>query len=212
LGEERLTSSQSSTTNQLQFQVDLGRIAVSWNSYGMLSRIEWMQPTDLILTDSEAKTAMNWAPGPILELVGRLKHYFECGQPLGSFPWEWTDQSNWTPFQYQVYSWIAKIPHGETRTYGWVASRIGRGSATRAVGQALKNNPLPIFIPCHRVVAVNSLGGFMGAIDPEQPEVAFKKKLLALEQSYLNPSFSFMNTLLAESAESSEEAEAFYAG
>lgn len=181
--------------NQLQFQVDLGRIAVSWNSYGMLSKIDChtdAMPPDQVMSDSEIKSALNWAPGPILDWVGRLKTYFACGQPLGVFPWEWVDQSGWSPFQFQVYAGIAKIPHGETRTYGWVASRIGRANATRAVGQALKNNPLPIFVPCHRVVAVNSLGGFMGASNPEDPEMIFKKKLIGLEQSYLSPSFSFL--------------------
>ena len=187
--------------NQLQFQVDLGRIAVSWNSYGMLSRIEWMQPTDLILTDSEAKTALNWAPGPILELVGKLKYYFECGPTSGFVPVGMDRSKQLDAISVSGLRLDREIPHGETRTYGWVASRIGRGSATRAVGQALKNNPLPIFIPCHRVVAVDSLGGFMGSVDPREPEIVLKKRLLTLEQNYLNPSFSFMNTLMTESAE-----------
>lgn len=197
--------------NEMQFQVDLGIITVRWNGYGMLSQIEWdsdgIAPSQSSLYMSgpgcrspEQKAAAAWAPPPILDLVGRLKHYFHCGQPLGTLPWEWIDQSSWTPFQYQVYAWIAKIPHGETRTYGWVAQRIGKGTATRAVGQALKKNPLPIFIPCHRVVAADSLGGFMGRTDPSQPELRLKRRLLTLEQSYLNPSFSFMSTLYSGAA------------
>lgn len=173
----------------------------------MLSRIEWLPNEDsqsFLSHHDHGKydlSKSNWAPGPIQDLIGKLKHYFACGNPLGSFPWEWLDQSSWTPFQYQVYAWIAKIPHGETRTYGWVANRIGRPNATRAVGQALKNNPILIFIPCHRVIAANSLGGFLGAKHPEDPEIDLKKKLLELEQSYQSPSFSFMNQLLAPSDE-----------
>lgn len=198
-------SAKQEEMNCLQFEVNFGpfkRIAVSWNSFGMLNRIEWLTDDkfDQFSHDSgESLIQTNWAPGPIQELVGKLKHYFDCGHPLGSFPWEWLDQSSWTPFQYQVYAWIAKIPHGETRTYGWVASRIGRPNATRAVGQALKNNPILIFIPCHRVIAANSLGGFLGAKHPEDPEIDLKKKLLELEQSYQSPSFSFMSQLLAPS-------------
>lgn len=194
--------------NQLRIPVDIGHpaikgLAVAWNAYGMLTGIELLVRP---LRDREPRPARQrssgsrhpeavWAPPPILELVGRLRHYFSCGQPLGTLPWEWIDQSGWTPFQYQVYAWIAKIPHGETRTYGWVAQRIGKGTATRAVGQALKKNPLPIFIPCHRVVAADSLGGFMGSTDPSQPELSLKLRLLTLEQGYLNPSFSFMSAM-----------------
>lgn len=161
--------------------------SVAWNGHGMLTSID--------LTNAPAPpcgVANLWAPPAIQDLIERLKKYFRTGQPLGTLPWEWIDQTEWTPFQYQVYSAIAKIPHGETRTYSWVASRIGKSTATRAVGQALKKNPLPVFVPCHRVVAADSLGGFMGKSGPEQPEVALKKQLLSTEQNYLNPCFDFM--------------------
>jgi len=55
---------------------------------------------------------------------------------------------------------MQKIPRGQTRTYGEIAAAIGRPKAVRAVGSACGANPLPIFIPCHRVVAKNGLGGF----------------------------------------------------
>jgi methylated-DNA-[protein]-cysteine S-methyltransferase len=182
-------------SNQLQFRIETAafetHLRISWNSYGMLKGIEWIENPDAPGMNGDPNM-LSWAPAPMLELVNRLKEYFRTGRPLGTLPWEWIDQSSWTPFQYQVYSWIAKIPHGETRTYGWVATRIGNSCATRAVGQALKKNPMPIFIPCHRVVAVDSLGGFMGASDPKEPELKLKRRLLNLEQSYLNPPFAFM--------------------
>lgn len=63
-----------------------------------------------------------------------------------------------TPFQVRVWSEIASIPSGSTRTYGEIARRLN--SAARAVGQACGDNRLPLAIPCHRVVAASGVGGF----------------------------------------------------
>lgn len=81
-----------------------------------------------------------------------------------------------TPFEKRVYSAVLSIPLGEVRTYKWVACRTGRPKAVRAVGQALKRNPYPLVIPCHRVVASdNKLGGYALGVKK-------KKMLLALER------------------------------
>lgn len=65
-----------------------------------------------------------------------------------------------TEFQRAVWKELKKIPRGQTRTYGEIAAAIGRPKAVRAVGSACGANPLPVFIPCHRVTAKNGLGGF----------------------------------------------------
>jgi O-6-methylguanine DNA methyltransferase len=65
-----------------------------------------------------------------------------------------------TEFQQAVWREMKKIPRGQTRTYSEIAAAIGRPNAVRAVGTACGANPLPVFIPCHRVVARNGLGGF----------------------------------------------------
>jgi O-6-methylguanine DNA methyltransferase len=66
-----------------------------------------------------------------------------------------------TPFARRVYQVVSKIPLGEVRSYKWVAKKAGRPGACRAVGQILKNNSYPIFIPCHRVVRSDlNLGGY----------------------------------------------------
>jgi O-6-methylguanine DNA methyltransferase len=65
-----------------------------------------------------------------------------------------------TDFQKSVWRELKKIPRGQTHTYGEIAAAIGKPKAVRAVGSACGANPLPIFIPCHRVVAKNGLGGF----------------------------------------------------
>jgi len=67
-----------------------------------------------------------------------------------------------TPFTRKVYSVVSRIPVGETRSYSWVAEKAGRPGACRAVGQILKNNPWPVIIPCHRVIAADkTLGGYV---------------------------------------------------
>ncbi|MFN3078078.1 MAG: methylated-DNA--[protein]-cysteine S-methyltransferase [Alphaproteobacteria bacterium] len=79
-----------------------------------------------------------------------------------------------TPFQRRVWSFLSTIPPGKVETYGSVAR--GLGSSPRAVGHALAVNPIPILIPCHRVVAVDGLGGYSGL-----GGVAGKQFLLNLE-------------------------------
>jgi len=87
------------------------------------------------------------------------------------------DLSEHTPFKRSVYAATQGIPYGEVRTYGWISDQIGRSRATRAVGQALRCNPIPIIIPCHRVVRKDgTLGGFLS-----RTGVDFKIRLLQLE-------------------------------
>ena len=83
-----------------------------------------------------------------------------------------------TPFQLRVWHALMRIPAGRPMTYGNLARRLG--TAARAVGQACGANPLPILIPCHRVVAVRGLGGFMHA-DSGMP-LDVKTSLLAHER------------------------------
>ena len=79
------------------------------------------------------------------------------------------------PFQQLVLSELARVPYGETATYGGLAGRIGRPRAARAVGGALNRNPIPIVLPCHRVVGAGGrLVGYAGGLDR-------KRALLALE-------------------------------
>lgn len=70
-----------------------------------------------------------------------------------------------TPFQLRVWDALARIPYGETRTYGQIAQAIGSPLAARAIGMANNRNPLPIAIPCHRVIgASGQLVGYAGEI------------------------------------------------
>ena len=82
-----------------------------------------------------------------------------------------------TPFELAVWAAAARIPYGETRTYGWIAAQIGGGpGAAQAVGAALGENPVPLIIPCHRVLGSDgTLHGFAGGLE-------MKARLLDLER------------------------------
>ena len=81
---------------------------------------------------------------------------------------------NGRAFEMRVWKTLMQIPYGETRSYGEIAAVCGNPKAARAVGQAVHRNPLPIIVPCHRVVGVSNLGGYAGGL-------AIKRFLLRLE-------------------------------
>jgi methylated-DNA-[protein]-cysteine S-methyltransferase len=122
--------------------------------------------------DAPVRTAVE-PDHPILSgLIEQLDLYFS-GEPVRfSVP---LDPAYGTPFRRRVWEQLTFIPWGETRSYGEIATAVGNTRASRAVGTANKNNPIPILIPCHRVIkADGSLGGYNSGLD-------IKRRLLALE-------------------------------
>ena len=106
------------------------------------------------------------------DVVAQLTEYFEGRRRQFDLPLA----PQGTPFQQRVWSALLDIPYGETISYGELASRIGQKSASRAVGLANGSNPLPIVIPCHRVIGANGkLTGYGGGL-------AIKERLLAHER------------------------------
>jgi methylated-DNA-[protein]-cysteine S-methyltransferase len=106
------------------------------------------------------------------DVIEQLKKYF-AGQ-LETFEVPLAPEG--TPFQQKVWTELCKIAYGETISYGELARRIGNPNASRAVGLANGSNPIPIVIPCHRVIGANGkLTGYGGGLD-------IKEKLLALEK------------------------------
>lgn len=85
-----------------------------------------------------------------------------------------------TPFQHRVWGALVEIPAGQTRTYGALARELG--TSARAVGNACRANPLPIVIPCHRVVSAAGAGGYMGETGGDP--MTIKRWLLAHERAY----------------------------
>ena len=112
---------------------------------------------------------------PFKETIRQLQAYFrgelkEFNLPLAL---------EGTPFQRRVWKNLLAIPYGKTISYGQLADRIGRPKAVRAVGLANGQNPIPIIIPCHRVIGSNGkLTGYGGGLP-------IKEKLLALESRQL---------------------------
>ncbi len=101
-----------------------------------------------------------------------LINYFEGEKIVFDYP---LDIRSATKFEKKVWEVTQSIPYGEVRSYQFIATEVGSPKAFRAVGQALKKNPLPIIIPCHRVIQSNGkLGGFLGGIE-------LKKNLLMVE-------------------------------
>lgn len=101
------------------------------------------------------------AEAPFAEVRRQFDAYFQGELRTFDLPLLLTG----TAFQVRVWRLLALIPYGETRTYGEIARDLGRPTASRAVGAANGRNPLPIILPCHRVVGANgSLTGFGGGL------------------------------------------------
>ena len=121
------------------------------------------------------QTVMREASILLQETIRQLRAYFsgrleEFDLPLAP---------EGTPFQLEVWRRLCEIPYGETISYGELARRIGNPNASRAVGLANGSNPIPIIIPCHRVIGSNGkLTGYGGGLP-------IKEKLLALERRQL---------------------------
>lgn len=108
-------------------------------------------------------------------LIQKIKEYF-IGKKVDFLDGQ-LSLDNYTNFQKKVLQTVRKIPYGETRSYKEVAKAAGHPRAYRAVGNTMKNNPLPLIVPCHRVIKSDgTLGGFSG-----KEGIALKKKMLDLE-------------------------------
>ncbi|HVO99238.1 MAG TPA: methylated-DNA--[protein]-cysteine S-methyltransferase [Bryobacteraceae bacterium] len=110
--------------------------------------------------------------GPVGEAVKQLREYFDGHRADFDLPLA----PEGTAFQRTVWRSLQDIPYGETISYGELAKRVGNPKASRAVGAANGKNPIPIVIPCHRVIGANGkLTGFGGGLP-------IKEALLALEK------------------------------
>lgn len=108
---------------------------------------------------------------PFAETIRQLREYFAGRRDEFDLPLA----PEGTEFQHEVWRAVAAIPYGETRSYGEIARQIGKADAVRAVGAANGQNPLPIVIPCHRVIGSDGrLTGYGGGLP-------LKKRLLELE-------------------------------
>jgi len=100
-----------------------------------------------------------WAARDLLAYINREREDLQLA----------VDLSTITPFQRSVLEETSKVPRGQVATYSEIAKRIGKPKAVRAVGQALRRNPIPIAVPCHRVISSDgTLGGYSGRMGDER--------------------------------------------
>jgi len=146
----------------------LGKILIVRNSRG-LCHIEFQEGLSPIIPE----TSWHFDQGGFEEVVSQLRAYFN--EELFHFDLPLAPEG--TPFQTQVWQALRTIPYGEVISYAELASKLGRShNSARAVGAANGKNPLPIVIPCHRVIGSDgSLTGYAGGIH-------IKESLLALER------------------------------
>lgn len=167
---QRVLAQVGVTDSYAVFETVLGPVYVAWNRNGVSAAMrsksaadfeEWFRKDigrKLVRVDPPADLAAKLEE----ELNGKRKLQF--------------DLRGLTPFQQSVLRKAREIPRGQVRPYGWVAREIGHPAAVRAVGSALANNPIPYFIPCHRVVRTDGMIGNYGGGGPEA-----KKQILSLE-------------------------------
>jgi methylated-DNA-[protein]-cysteine S-methyltransferase len=116
------------------------------------------------------------APATVDAARRQLDEYFEGRRSAFALD---VDLRGAAPFAQQVLDELARVPYGQTTTYGTLAARVGAPRAARAVGMVMNRNPIPIVLPCHRVVGANgSLTGYAGGLD-------VKERLLRLEGALL---------------------------
>ncbi len=167
---ERVLAQVGASDSYALFDTVLGPVYVAWNARGVSAAMrcrsalefeEWFARDigrKLVRVDPPANLAMKIED----ELRGKRRLEF--------------DLRVLTPFQQAVLHKTREIPRGQVRPYGWIAREIGHPAAVRAVGTALANNPIPYFIPCHRVVRTDGMIGNYGGGGPEA-----KAQILTLE-------------------------------
>ena len=167
---ERVLAQVGVSDSYALFDTVLGPVYVAWNSRGVSAAMrcksalefeEWFARDigrKLVRVDPPANLATKIED----ELRGKRRLEF--------------DLRVLTPFQQAVLHKTREIPRGQVRPYGWIAREIGHPAAVRAVGTALANNPIPYFIPCHRVVRTDGMIGNYGGGGPEA-----KAQILTLE-------------------------------
>lgn len=154
----------------LEVETAFGALTVGWSAAGLVS---------VGLGPYDPKGGAFRRVGPrvddpqALSFLKSLERYFR-GEPVRLDPPLDLDKPG-TAFQRRVWEAAREIPFGEVRTYGWLAAQVGRPQGARSVGGALGRNPIPLVVPCHRVVPRHGgVGGFRAGS-------GWKRALLKLE-------------------------------
>lgn len=142
-------------------QTPIGTLYLAFRSSALIS-ISFDKPLGVVPKQTKGSAAAK----------EELSEYFGQGRIDFTFK---TAFMEGTEFEKEVWEALQEIPYGETRTYKWIADKIGKPHASRAVGNALGKNPLPIVFPCHRIIESDgSIGGYTPGVD-------IKRRLLEIE-------------------------------
>ena len=155
--------------NIFYYNTKIGRIGIEENGIAITK-------LDFINKDVQEEIIEKNETALLREAIKQLNEYLDGKRSCFDLPLE----PKGTEFQKKVWNALKEIPCGETRSYGEIAKIIGNEKASRAVGMANNKNPIPIIVPCHRVIGANGkLVGYAGGID-------IKEKLLDLEKNHSN--------------------------
>ncbi len=146
----------------------IGEFIAVVSQRGLVALAFESEDQDEVLDRVAAKVTPNLIdlPSAVRSVRQELDGYFTGHLRFFSMP---LDRSLITPFQDRVLAATSRIPRGEVRTYGQIAAAAGRPKGAQATGQALGANPIPVVIPCHRVVAADgSLRGYAGGLDRKE--------------------------------------------
>jgi methylated-DNA-[protein]-cysteine S-methyltransferase len=151
----------------------IGRVLVAATARGLV-RVSFRSSESSFIEELQRRLSGGVIRSPVetAGIVTQLREYFAGKRRAFDVA---LDLRLSTPFQRRVLTAACRVPHGKLVSYGELARRIGQPGASRAVGQALGHNPIPIVIPCHRIIASGGgLGGYTGGL-------GIKKKLLGIE-------------------------------
>ncbi|MBX3067927.1 MAG: methylated-DNA--[protein]-cysteine S-methyltransferase [Cryobacterium sp.] len=152
----------------------IGTLLLATTSAGLVRVAFENEPEDLVLQELSSKLspAILYNPKGLDEVARELDEYFKGTRRVFEIPLDFGLSRG---FRRTVIERMVKVPFGNTRTYSQLAVEAGNPKATRAVGSACATNPIPIVLPCHRILRSDgSLGGYRGGLDA-------KRFLLALE-------------------------------
>lgn len=181
------------THQYIIFETVAGYCGIAWNDVG-ITRLQLptrsAEAVERSLLRRLTGAELGTPAAEVTEVITAVKQYFEGGQV--DFLNVRLDLGGQEEFFKQIYAATRRVGWGHTTTYGTLAKELGAGpEAARDVGQAMAKNPVPLIIPCHRVLAA---GGKVGGFSAPGGSAA-KVRMLALEGVYVGPSQSAQQTL-----------------
>jgi methylated-DNA-[protein]-cysteine S-methyltransferase len=155
----------------MKIETPIGVLHAAFDDEGRLTELGFRESSSLRAAESSSSSTTR----RLEDLKTQLREYFAGKRRSFDFPLA----PKGTEFQLAVWNALLAIPYGDTTTYAELARRIGRPSAVRAVGAANGANPIPVIIPCHRVIGSNgTLTGYGGGIERKQWLLALEGRRL----------------------------------